>query len=201
MAAFFITTMSSKKRVAVFCGSSAGDDPVYSDSCRDLAGVLAGSDTVLVYGGGNIGLMGVLANEMLRLGGEVIGVIPRKLADIELAHEGLTELHIVESMHERKARMMELSDAFIIMPGGVGTLDEFFDVLTWRQLGYHSKQIGIVNTANYYDPLVELLNIIKDKGFIAPDYPVSVFVSSSPAEIAVKIGIMSDNSGKSHKSE
>jgi uncharacterized protein (TIGR00730 family) len=145
--------------------------------------------------------MGVLANEMLMRGGEVIGVIPRKLADIELAHTGLTELHIVDSMHERKARMMELSDAFIILPGGVGTLDEFFDVLTWRQLGYHSKHIGILNVANYYDSLVELLDVIKQKGFISPEYPVSLFVSSSPTEIVEKTGIISDKSRESHKSQ
>ncbi len=193
--------MDRKKRVAVFCGSSVGDDPLYIQSCRELAEVLCLNSTGLVYGGGNIGLMGVLANEMLMRGGEVIGVIPRKLADIELAHTGLTELHIVDSMHERKARMMELSDAFIILPGGVGTLDEFFDVLTWRQLGYHSKHIGILNVANYYDSLVELLDVIKQKGFISPEYPVSLFVSSSPTEIVEKTGIISDKSRESHKSQ
>ena len=186
---FFYMKNIRKKRVAVFCGSSTGDDPLFIQTCRDMAKVLVKYNAGLVYGGGNIGLMGVLANEMLRIGGEVIGVIPRKLAEIELAHHGLSKLYIVGSMHERKAKMMELSDAFIIMPGGIGTLDEFFDVLTWKQLGYHSKIVCILNTGNYYDPLISLLDIIKEKGFIAPGYPVAPKISSSPEEVAMMIGI------------
>jgi uncharacterized protein (TIGR00730 family) len=179
--------MKEKKKVAVFCGSSKGNDLLFAESCIELACLLHGRGTGLVYGGGNIGLMGVLADEMLRLGGEVIGVIPRKLVEIEVAHTGLTEMHIVNSMHERKARMMELSDAFIIMPGGIGTLDEFFDVLTWKQLGYHSKNIGILNIGNYFDPLISLLRTITEKGFISGNFTDSVIVSSSPAELLKRI--------------
>jgi uncharacterized protein (TIGR00730 family) len=179
--------MKMKKRVAVFCGSSKGNDLSYAESCIELARLLHAGDTGLVYGGGNIGLMGVLADEMLRLGGEVIGVIPRKLVEIEVAHTGLTEMHIVNSMHERKARMMELADAFIIMPGGIGTLDEFFDVLTWKQLGYHSKNISILNIGNYFDPLISLLRTITEKGFISGNFTDSVIISSSPAGLLKKI--------------
>ena len=181
--------MNIIKRVAVFCGSSMGSDPAYRKSCVELAGLLTRQATGLVYGGGKIGLMGVLADEMLRLGGEVIGVIPRKLVDIEVVHTGLTKLHIVNSMHERKARMMELSHAFIIMPGGIGTLDEFFDVLTWKQLGYHSKNIGILNVESYFDPLVSLLKTITEKGFIARNFTDSLIISSSPSEILEKLGL------------
>jgi len=124
----------------------------------------------MVYGGGNIGLMGVLADELLRLGGEVTGVIPKKLADIELAHHGLTRLHIVKTMHERKALMANLSDAFMVLPGGIGTMDEFFEIFTWLQLGYHNKPIGISNINGFYDVLLGLLDNMVQKQFIHEPY-------------------------------
>ncbi|MFN0316980.1 MAG: TIGR00730 family Rossman fold protein, partial [Burkholderiales bacterium] len=133
------------KRICVFCGASAGSRPVFAEAAKDLGALLARRNTGIVYGGGNVGLMGVLAGAALAEGGEVIGVIPRSLMERELAHTGLTELHVVATMHERKALMADLSGAFIALPGGFGTLDEFFEILTWAQLGIHSKPCGLLN--------------------------------------------------------
>jgi uncharacterized protein (TIGR00730 family) len=153
------------KRIAVFCGSNKGKKQVFQHACMLLAGELFRHNISLVYGGGNIGLMGILADEMLRLGGKVIGVIPRKLVEIEVAHTSLTQLHIVADMHERKALMAELSDAFIVLPGGIGTLEEFFEVFTWLQLGYHNKPIGILNTDGFYDMMICFLEYLTEQGF------------------------------------
>jgi uncharacterized protein (TIGR00730 family) len=158
------------KRVTIFCGSSTGNDHAFLDDCIHLAGFLHKKKIGMVYGGGNIGLMGVLADELLRLGGEVTGVIPKKLADIELAHHGLTRLHIVKTMHERKALMANLSDAFMVLPGGIGTMDEFFEIFTWLQLGYHNKPIGISNINGFYDVLLGLLDNMVQKQFIHEPY-------------------------------
>jgi uncharacterized protein (TIGR00730 family) len=135
------------KRVCVFCGSNAGLRPEYADAARRLARVLSSRGIGVVYGGGNIGLMGIIADAMLETGAEVIGVIPQSLVEREVAHAGLTALHVVQTMHERKAMMSSLSDAFIAMPGGFGTFDEFFEVLTWSQLGYHRKPCGLLDVA------------------------------------------------------
>ena len=154
------------KRIAVFCGSAKGNDIAFVQDCLNLAGSLCANNISLVYGGGNVGLMGVLADEMLRLGGEAIGVIPRKLVEIEVAHSGLTKLHIVTGMHERKALMASLADAFIVLPGGIGTMEEFFEIYTWLQLEYHSKPIAISNVNGFYDGLITFLRHLVEQQFV-----------------------------------
>ncbi len=156
------------KRICVFCGSNKGARPEYSDSAVRLGRELARRGIGLVYGGGNVGLMGILAESTLSAGGEVIGVIPEALVGWEVAHTGLTELRVVGSMHERKALMAELSDAFIALPGGFGTFEEFCEVITWAQLGIHRKPCGLLNVAGYYDPLIELFDRGVSERFI-PD--------------------------------
>jgi uncharacterized protein (TIGR00730 family) len=146
------------KRVCVFCGANAGLREEYRSAARLLAGALASRGLGLVYGGGNVGLMGMLADAMLQAGGEVIGVIPQRLVEKEVAHRGLTELRIVDTMHQRKALMNELSDAFIALPGGYGTLEEFFEILTWSQLGIHRKPSALLNVLGYYDSLLAMLD-------------------------------------------
>jgi len=158
------------KRVCVFCGANAGTRAEYGVAARGLAGVLARRGLGLVYGGGNVGLMGTLADSMLRAGGEVIGVIPQHLVAKEVAHRGVTKLHIVDTMHQRKAMMNELSDAFIALPGGYGTLEELFEILTWSQLGIHGKPSGLLNVAGYYDGLLAMLDHAVDEGFLRPPY-------------------------------
>jgi len=154
-------------RICVFCGSGKGNNPIYIKTAENLASEMYKSHVELVYGGGNIGLMGVLADRLLTLGGTVTGVIPKKLVEIEVAHTGLTNMHIVEGMHERKALMTKLSDGFIIMPGGIGTMDEFFEIFTWLQLGYHNKPICLLNSGGYYNKLLEFLNHSVTEGFLS----------------------------------
>jgi uncharacterized protein (TIGR00730 family) len=156
------------KRVCVFCGSNAGIRPGYGIAAQGLAAVLARRGLGLVYGGGNVGLMGVLADSMLQAGGEVIGVIPQSLVAKEVAHRGVTELRIVDTMHQRKALMNELSDAFIALPGGFGTLDEFFEILTWSQLGIHRKPSGLLNVSGFYDCLLAMLDHAVTERFLRP---------------------------------
>jgi uncharacterized protein (TIGR00730 family) len=158
------------KTICVYCGSSDGAAPHYADAARALAQALVDQNCQLVYGGGNIGLMGTLANEVMRLGGEVTGVIPQLLMDREVGHMTLTRLHIVKDMHERKAMMAELSDGFIAMPGGIGTLEELFEMLTWHQIGFHKKPIGILNVAGFYDGLLQFLNLQVEQGFLKPEH-------------------------------
>ena len=156
------------KRVCVFCGASTGVREEYGDAARKLAAALARRGLGLVYGGGKVGLMGLLADSMLQAGGEVIGVIPQHLVAKEVAHRGVTELHIVDTMHQRKAMMNELSDAFIALPGGYGTLEEFFEILTWSQLGIHCKPSGLLNVSGYYDNLLAMLDHAVVEGFLLP---------------------------------
>jgi hypothetical protein len=156
------------KRVCVFCGSNAGIRADYGIAAQGLATVLVRRSLGLVYGGGNVGLMGVLADSMLQAGGEVIGVIPQSLVAREVAHRGVTELRIVDTMHQRKALMNELSDAFIALPGGFGTLDEFFEILTWSQLGIHGKPSGLLNVSGYYDSLLAMLDHAVTEGLLRP---------------------------------
>jgi uncharacterized protein (TIGR00730 family) len=156
------------KRVCVFCGSNPGTRPEYADAARELASLMAGRRIGLVYGGGNVGLMGVLADAMLAAGGEVIGVIPASLVAREVAHHGVSELRVVQTMHERKALMNELSDGFVALPGGFGTLDEFFEILTWSQLGIHGKPCGLLNIAGYYDDLMLMLDRAVAEKFLRP---------------------------------
>ncbi len=158
------------KRVCVFCGSALGTKPVYADSARAFGQLLASRGLDLVFGGGHIGLMGVLADAVLAAGGSVTGVIPQSLVDRELAHGGLTTLHVVDTMHQRKALMADLSDAFVALPGGPGTLDETFEILTWAQIGFHDKPVGLLNVAGYYDPLLEWLERAFTERFIKEKY-------------------------------
>src|SRR6516165_7962628 len=156
------------KRLCVFCGSKTGDRAIYADEARRLGELLVQRGIGLVFGGGHIGLMGVLADSMLQGGGQVVGVIPRSLVDRELAHKGVSEMHVVESMHQRKARMADLSDAFAALPGAYGTGDELFEMLTWAQLGIHNKPIGLLNTAGFFDPLMAWIERAVADGFIKP---------------------------------
>ena len=165
------------KRLCVFCGSNVGARPAYAGTAREMASELFRRRLGVVYGGGGIGLMGVLADAMLALGGEVIGVIPRPLATQELAHRGLTEMRVVESMHERKALMASLADGFVAMPGGLGTLEETLEVLTWSQLGIHRKPIGLLNVEGYYDGLLAMIAHGVRETFIRREY-LALFVSA-----------------------
>jgi uncharacterized protein (TIGR00730 family) len=155
------------KRICVFCGSSAGVHPIYAQAAQAVGRSLCRRGIELVYGGGNVGLMGMLADACLAEGGRVIGVIPQALVDKEVAHLGLTELRVVGSMHERKAIMADLSDAFVALPGGYGTWEELFEMLTWSQLGIQQKPCGLLNVNGYYDPLLELTDKAVAEGFLS----------------------------------
>ena len=171
------------KNIAIFCGSKSGTSPEYTRAARSLAHELFTRRLGLVYGGGKIGLMGVIADEMMRLGGEVIGVIPKKIKDMEVAHEGISELHIVESMHARKALMAEKSDGFIAMPGGIGTLEEIIEVFTWLQLDYHQKPCGFLNVSGYFDHLFEFLDHAVGEGFLSQEQRDRLIVAEDPDEL------------------
>jgi uncharacterized protein (TIGR00730 family) len=158
------------QRLCVFCGSSTGSQPAYRESARLLGELLVARDLGLVYGGGQIGLMGVLADAVLQAGGQVIGVIPQSLVDKELAHAGLTELRVVATMHQRKALMADLADGFIALPGGFGTADELFEILTWAQLGLHAKPIGLVNVEGFFDPLLAWLDHTVEEQLVRPEH-------------------------------
>lgn len=154
------------RRICVYCGSSKGTQSVYSEAAEDLADVLVRHDLELVYGGAAKGLMGIIADKVLNLGGKAHGVIPQMLVEKEIAHEGLTQLHIVGSMHERKTMMAALSDGFIAMPGGFGTLEEIIEILTWAQLQFHDKPCGLLNIRGYFDHLLSFLDHARDEGFL-----------------------------------
>jgi hypothetical protein len=171
------------RRICVFCGSSAGSQREYRECAEQLGAELTRRKIGLVYGGGNVGLMGAIADAMLQVGGEVIGVIPEHLMTHEIGHNRLTKLHIVRSMHERKALMADLSDAFIALPGGFGTLEEFFEVLTWSQLGLHAKPCGIVNVLGYYTPLLRMLDHAVDERFLKPENRALVIARDTPSEL------------------
>jgi hypothetical protein len=162
--------------VAVFCGSSTGARSAYREAAAELGEALAARGIELVYGGGNVGLMGVLADAALSAGGRVTGVMPQHLVDREVAHHGLSELKVVADMHERKAMMAARSDAFIALPGGPGTMEEFFEAWVWRQLGLHGKPIGLLNVEGYYDPLDGFFTQIITEGFMSPDYRKMIVV-------------------------
>jgi uncharacterized protein (TIGR00730 family) len=169
--------------VCVFCGSSTGSDPAYTEAARSLGTTLAEADIRLVFGGGHVGLMGEISNAALAAGGDVIGVIPKFLVERELAHEGLSDLRIVGSMHERKALMSDLSEAFIALPGGTGTLEEFFEVLTWAQLGEHHKPCGLLNVAGYYDPLLTVFDRMVEAGFLSESNRALLLVENEPERL------------------
>ena len=172
--------MPELKRICVFCASSSGVRPEYIQAAENVGRLLVKQERSLVYGGGKVGLMGTIANSVLAAGGEVIGVIPHALMLKEVGHTGLTKLRIVNTMHERKALMAELSDAFIALPGGYGTLDEFCEILTWAQLGLHSKPCGILNVNGYYDPLLELFQKSVAEGFLRKQHADMLKVESDP---------------------
>ena len=169
------------RRICVFCGSQVGGQPLYAAAATAVGTLLALRGIGLVYGGGKVGLMGVLADAALAAGGEVIGVIPERLMNRELGHGGVTDLRVVDSMHERKAMMSDLSDAFIALPGGYGTFEEFFEVVTWMQLGIHAKPCGLLNVGGYYDMLLALLDHAAGESFIRPQHRGLVLVDTEPA--------------------
>jgi uncharacterized protein (TIGR00730 family) len=173
---------SPEGRICVFCGSSVGADPKYMADAKSLGEQIAREGWGLVYGGTSVGLMGATADAALAGGAEVIGVLPRNLQDREIAHRGLTKLHLVGSMHERKALMASLSDAFVALPGGYGTLDEFFEIVTWAQLKIHSKPCILINTGGYYDPVLRFLNHAVREEFVSPHNRDLVHVARDPAE-------------------
>jgi uncharacterized protein (TIGR00730 family) len=168
------------RSVCVFCGSSPGTEPAYEEAARALGRTLADSGLTLVYGGGHVGLMGVVADATLGAGGEVVGVIPKALLAREIAHTGLTDLRVVDSMHDRKALMSDLSGGFVALPGGTGTLEEFFEVLTWAQLGEHRKPCGLLNAAGYYDPLLAVFDHMVAKGFLSEEHRAMILVQTEP---------------------
>ncbi|MFC6989163.1 TIGR00730 family Rossman fold protein [Haloplanus sp. GCM10025708] len=165
-------------RVCVYCGSNPGRDPAYVESATAFGEALVARDVGLVYGGGHVGMMGAIADAVLDAGGEAVGVIPEALADQEEAHTGLTELHVVGSMHERKQRMVDLADGFAALPGGLGTIEEIFEVLTWAQLGFHGNPCGFLNVAGYYDDLTAFLDHATDESFVRPDHRDIVHVEA-----------------------
>jgi len=171
------------RSICVFCGASVGHDPAFSQAAQALGRFLAARDLTLVYGGGNIGLMGVIADAVLQSGGRVLGVIPKMLVDKELAHHGVTELRIVGSMHERKALMAELADGFIALPGGFGTVEEFSEVLTWGQLGLHAKPLGILNVSGYYDHFLRFLDHAVATRLLRPEHRQLVLEAASVEEL------------------
>jgi uncharacterized protein (TIGR00730 family) len=191
--------MSALKRICVFCGSSVGSRPVYAAAARELGRTLAKRGLGIVFGGGKVGLMGVLADAALGAGGKAIGVIPEALVAREIAHNGLTELRVVRSMHERKTLMADLADAFIALPGGYGTFEEFFEAVTWTQLGIHRKPCGLLNVEGYYNALLALLDRAVADGFIreanrllvldAPDVPTLLAKLEGFRSVAAELGI------------
>jgi len=179
--------LSDIHRVCVFCGSSCGTNPAYRDAAENLGQLLAQRGIGLVYGGGCIGLMGAMADAALAAGGEVIGVIPESLMRREVGHRGLTKLHVVQTMHQRKALMADLADAFIALPGGYGTLEEFCEIVTWSQLGIQQKPCGLLNVENYWDGLLAMLEHAVNEGFLRAENRVLVLVASTPEEMLERL--------------
>ncbi|MBI1395399.1 MAG: TIGR00730 family Rossman fold protein [Betaproteobacteria bacterium] len=171
------------RSVCVFCGSSPGGDPVYVETARETGRVLAEAGVGITYGGGRIGMMGAVADGALAAGGRVVGVIPEPLEKREVAHDGLTELHVVDSMHRRKQLMADLSDAFVMLPGGFGTLEEFCEIVTWSQLGMHGKPCVLVNVRSYFGPLVAMFDHALAEGFVRPVHRDIVCEIARPAEL------------------
>ena len=158
------------KRLAVYCGSATPSDPIYIESARAVGRTLAERGIGVVYGGGRLGLMGAIADSALEAGGEVIGIIPQALVAAEVAHRGLTELHVVDTMHQRKQAFTDLSDGFVNLPGGTGTMDELWEALSWAQIGYHAKPVGLLNVAGYYDHLIAFYAKMGEVGFLRPQH-------------------------------
>ncbi|MGJ0486489.1 MAG: TIGR00730 family Rossman fold protein [Methylomicrobium sp.] len=175
--------MKQLKNICVYCGSSPGNREAYTEKARALAETLVNRGIGLVYGGASIGLMGAVADHVLRLGGRAVGVIPEALMRKEVAHYQLTEMHITHSMHERKMRMAELSDGFIALPGGLGTLEELFEIWTWAQLGFHQKPCGLLNVEGYYNPLIEFLDHAVTEQFVKDSHRAMLIMESEPEKL------------------
>jgi len=180
--------VSDIRRLAIFCGSNPGARPEYKAVTRSFGNALCERGIEVVYGGSSVGLMAVLADTMLEAGGGITGVIPRMLVDREVANTALSDLRIVESMHERKSLMAELADGFVALPGGIGTLEEFFEIWTWAQLGMHEKPCGLLNVAGYFDPLLSFLDRAVDEGFVRQVHREMVVVESDPEALIDKFG-------------
>lgn len=189
------------KRIAVFCGSSNGASPVYKEEAVRLGKELAKRGITLVYGGASVGIMGTVADAVLEEGGQVIGVIPKMLEDREISHRGLTELIIVDSMHERKTKMSDLADGFIALPGGPGTLEEFFEIFTWAQLGLHQKPCGILNVNGYYDLLVSFFDHMNEQQFLQDKYRSMALVGTDPGDLLERFNTYTPPSVKTYISE
>ena len=174
--------MKNIRCLAVYCGSALGTDPVFADAARATAEAMVGNGVDLVYGGGRLGLMGLIADQVLELGGQVYGVIPTALVDLEVAHTGVTELHTVANMHERKAKMTDLADAFLALPGGIGTLDELFEAWSWNVLGYHAQPLCLLNVAGFWDGLIEFMDHATASGFLSAPRRKQMLVAQTPEE-------------------
>jgi uncharacterized protein (TIGR00730 family) len=171
------------KRLAVYCGSAGGSDPRFEEAARELGRIMAERGLELVYGGGRLGLMGIVADTVIAYGGKTYGVIPRALVDKEVAHSGLTELITVTTMHERKARMTELCDAFVCLPGGIGTLDEMFEAWTWNALGYHCQPFALLNVAGFWTPFVEFMGHVSRSGFLSQKRLDQLLIGDTPEQV------------------
>jgi uncharacterized protein (TIGR00730 family) len=176
--------------VCVFCGSASGLNPIYASAAETLAILLCKNNCTLVYGGGNVGLMGVLADTMILHGGKVIGIIPEFLMKREVGHKGISQLEVVQSMHERKKRMADLTDAFVALPGGMGTMDELAEILTWKQLGLITSKVGILNVNGYFDPLLLQMNTMVEEGFLRKENFDELKSSSNPSSLLTLLGVL-----------
>lgn len=170
-------------KVAVYCGSRSGNEPLYAEKAKELGEFFGNNGIDLVFGGGHVGLMGIIADAVLASGGKVYGVIPEHLRDRELAHTGLTELFVVKDMHERKAKMAELADGFAALPGGIGTLEEIFEVWTWAQLGVHQKPCAFYNVNGFYNPLLEMVRTMVATGFVSQQYLDMIVLAQTPTDL------------------
>jgi uncharacterized protein (TIGR00730 family) len=179
--------MNRKFSVAIYCGSRFGDSPAFADAARRLGELMGRSGTTLVYGGGRVGLMGAVADAVMASGGRAIGVIPQALMDREVGHAGLTELHVVQTMHERKQLMAERADAFISLPGGIGTLEELYEVWSWQQLGYHDKPVALLNVDGFYDALLEFMRLTHARGFVSDAQFEALLVDTDPARLLERV--------------
>jgi uncharacterized protein (TIGR00730 family) len=181
--------------VCVYCGSRFGASPAFLEAAQALGQAIAKRGWRLVYGGGNVGLMGATADAALAAGGHVVGVIPERLMNREVGHRGLTKLHVVQTMHERKRLMAELADAFIALPGGIGTLEELFEVWTWRHLGYHDQPMGLLNVGGFYDPLLAFMNHTREAGFIDDLQQAMLTVSADPQDLLDRLATEASRAG------
>jgi uncharacterized protein (TIGR00730 family) len=176
-------------RLAIYCGSATPSDPRFIENARDVGRTLAERGIGVVYGGGRLGLMGAIADSALAAGGAVIGVIPKALVDAEVAHRGLTELHVVDTMHERKQAFTDLSDGFVTLPGGTGTMDELWEALSWAQIGYHAKPVGLLNVAGYYDGLLVFVETMAQAGFLRPQHREILLASDSLDDLLARMAV------------